>query len=109
MSCLHDFEVYRLMSHLDKDLSRPIHCCQVIYCYTVYYFYFYIVYATTAANGKESSYAYYYDERLKTFLGDLYSVKWMENSDVANLNSETLLSQFGQYTSVPIEGFLPLL
>ena len=95
MSCLHDFKVYRLMSHLDKDLSRPTHPSALLLY--VYYFYFYIVYATTAANGKESSYAYYYDERLKTFLGDLYSVKWMENSDVANLNSETLLSQFSQY------------
>lgn len=52
------------------------------------------IYATTAANGKESSYATYYDEHLKTFLGDLYSVKWMENSDVANLNKESLISQF---------------
>ena len=60
-----------------------------------YFHLFYTVYATTAANGKESSYAYYYDEHLKTYLGDMYSVMWMENSDVANLNHETLQHQFG--------------
>ena len=39
------------------------------------------VYATTAANAHESSYACYMDEKLKTYLGDVYSVKWMEDSD----------------------------
>ncbi|GAA6075950.1 legumain, partial [Tachysurus ichikawai] len=39
-------------------------------------------YATTAANTHESSYACYYDEARDTYLGDLYSVKWMEDSDV---------------------------
>ena len=57
---------------------------------------FFVVYATTAANGHESSYACYYDKKRKTYLGDLYSVNWMENSDVSNLNTETLASQFGQ-------------
>ncbi|KAF6017222.1 LGMN [Bugula neritina] len=52
------------------------------------------VYATTAANPKESSYACYYDSHLETYLGDLYSVNWMENSDIANLNAETLQKQF---------------
>ncbi|XP_013918823.1 PREDICTED: legumain [Thamnophis sirtalis] len=41
------------------------------------------VYATTASNPEESSYACYYDEKRETYLGDLYSVKWMEDSDVA--------------------------
>mgnify|MGYP001791609351 CR=1 len=54
------------------------------------------VYATTAANGHESSYACYWDEKRQTFLGDLYSVKWMENSDVANLQKETLESQYSK-------------
>lgn len=40
-----------------------------------------LVYATTAANGEESSYACYYDSSLQTYLGDLYSVNWMEDSD----------------------------
>ena len=44
-------------------------------------FLYFIVFATTAANAAESSYACYFDEELKTYLGDVYSVKWMENSD----------------------------
>ncbi|CAN8029257.1 unnamed protein product, partial [Ixodes persulcatus] len=52
------------------------------------------VYATTAANSHESSYSCYYDHIRKTFLGDVYSVKWMENSDSEDLNKETFLKQF---------------
>ncbi|XP_064622225.1 legumain-like [Lineus longissimus] len=52
------------------------------------------VFATTAANGKESSYACYFDKKRKTYLGDVYSVKWMEDSDVENLKTETLERQF---------------
>ena len=53
------------------------------------------VYATTASNAEESSYACYYDEKLATYLGDCYSVAWMENSDEKKMHRETL---FGQYT-----------
>jgi len=56
----------------------------------------FLVFATTAANGKESSYAIYYDKKRQTYLGDVYSVKWMENSDTADLHSETLEQQFGE-------------
>ncbi|XP_015282652.1 PREDICTED: legumain [Gekko japonicus] len=52
------------------------------------------VYATTAANPKESSYACYYDEKRQTYLGDWYSVNWMEDSDVEDLKRETLHKQF---------------
>lgn len=52
------------------------------------------IYATTAANAKESSYACYYDKERKTYLGDVYSIKWMEDSDKENLNEETLYKQF---------------
>ncbi|KAM9293884.1 legumain [Gastrophryne carolinensis] len=52
------------------------------------------VYATTAANPDESSYACYYDEKRDTYLGDLYSVSWMEDSDVEDLQKETLHRQF---------------
>uniref|UniRef100_A0A673KUX9 Legumain n=1 Tax=Sinocyclocheilus rhinocerous TaxID=307959 RepID=A0A673KUX9_9TELE len=52
------------------------------------------VYATTAANPHESSYACYYDEARDTYLGDWYSVNWMEDSDVEDLNKETLAKQF---------------
>ncbi|XP_018414010.1 PREDICTED: legumain [Nanorana parkeri] len=51
-------------------------------------------YATTAANSHESSYACYYDEKRDTYLGDLYSVSWMEDSDVEDLSKETLHKQF---------------
>lgn len=54
------------------------------------------VYATTAANPHESSYACYYDEKRDTYLGDLYSVSWMEDSDVEDLTKETLHQQFVQ-------------
>ncbi|XP_076830314.1 legumain [Brachyhypopomus gauderio] len=52
------------------------------------------VYATTAANPQESSYACYYDESRNTYLGDWYSVNWMEDSDKEDLTQETLAKQF---------------
>ncbi|XP_062945542.1 legumain [Cynocephalus volans] len=52
------------------------------------------VYATTAANPSESSYACYYDEERNTYLGDWYSVNWMEDSDVEDLTKETLHKQY---------------
>lgn len=52
------------------------------------------VYATTAANPNESSYACYYDEERSTYLGDWYSVNWMEDSDVEDLTKETLHKQY---------------
>ncbi|XP_060117840.1 legumain [Heteronotia binoei] len=52
------------------------------------------VYATTAANPSESSYACYYDDKRQTYLGDWYSVNWMEDSDVEDLKRETLHKQF---------------
>nr|BAF51711.1 tick legumain [Haemaphysalis longicornis] len=52
------------------------------------------VYATTAANPDESSYACYMDDYRQTYLGDVYSVKWMEDSDREDLRKETLIDQF---------------
>ncbi|KAL5009028.1 hypothetical protein ScPMuIL_014609 [Solemya velum] len=51
-------------------------------------------YATTAANPHESSLACYYDKERGTYLGDVYSVNWMEDSDKENLKVETLQKQF---------------
>lgn len=62
-----------MMRHLPKDIN---------------------VYATTASNPKESSYACYYDEKRSTYLGDWYSVNWMEDSDVEDLTTETLHRQY---------------
>ncbi|KAH7962124.1 legumain [Rhipicephalus sanguineus] len=52
------------------------------------------VYATTAANPYESSYACYWDKKKGAYLGDLYSVSWLEDSDKKDLQKETLLDQF---------------
>ena len=40
-----------------------------------------LVYVTTSANPNEDSYACYYDKERQIYLGDVYSVNWMENSD----------------------------
>ncbi|KAG1679894.1 Legumain [Nymphon striatum] len=52
------------------------------------------IYATTAANEVQSSYACYYDSRLQTYLGDLYSVSWMEDTDSNDIRRETLNTQY---------------
>jgi legumain len=59
------------------------------------------IFATTAANGKESSWGTYcppHDvvngKEMNTCLGDLYSVNWMEDSDKANMKQETLQQQY---------------
>jgi len=52
------------------------------------------VFATTASNATTSSYACYYDPKRKTFLGDVYSIKWMEDSDKENIEKETLENQY---------------
>lgn len=39
------------------------------------------VLAVTASNATTSSYACYFDKKRKTYLGDVFSVKWMEDSD----------------------------
>jgi len=52
------------------------------------------VFATTASNATTSSYACYFDKTRKTFLGDVYSVKWLEDSDKENIEKETLEHQF---------------
>ncbi|CAF1050013.1 unnamed protein product [Rotaria sordida] len=52
------------------------------------------IYATTASNADESSYACYYDDKRETYLGDLYSVNWMEDSDAEDVSKESLFKQF---------------
>uniref|UniRef100_A0A1I8GLU7 Hemoglobinase n=2 Tax=Macrostomum lignano TaxID=282301 RepID=A0A1I8GLU7_9PLAT len=52
------------------------------------------IYATTAANPDESSYACYYDKKRETYLGDVYSVNWMEDTDANDINQESLDQQF---------------
>jgi legumain len=52
------------------------------------------VYSTTASNAEESSYACYYDDKRGTYLGDVYSVVWMEDSDAEKIDQESLFKQF---------------
>lgn len=62
--------------------------------------------AITAANGHESSWGTYCGAQAKvngkslnTCLGDLFSVSWMEDSDKADLSSETLETQIQRVKS----------
>jgi len=52
------------------------------------------IYATTASDPDSSSYACYYDNKLQTYLGDVYSVNWLQDSDRANFTVETLAKQY---------------
>lgn len=69
------------------------------------------IYATTAADATESSYAYYCDDEavvkgtnLGTCLGDEYSIRWMEDSDaVADFWQYTIGTQTDQVTQL-VEG-----
>jgi len=54
------------------------------------------IFATTASDYNESSYACYYDSKRNTYLGDWYSVNWMEDSDSKDIEKETLQDQFVQ-------------
>jgi legumain len=61
------------------------------------------VFATTASSPWESSYAVYYDDTRETYLGDEYSVNWMQDSDAADFDSETLQDQFTTVKNVTIQ------
>lgn len=65
-----------------------------------------VVYATTAANPKESSYACYYDEKRNTYLGDWYSVNWMEDSDVVRPLSGPLSPPWCSPQAAVLKGLL---
>ncbi|KAJ4959061.1 hypothetical protein NE237_026172 [Protea cynaroides] len=59
------------------------------------------IYATTASNAVESSWGTYCPgeyppppPEYETCLGDLYSVAWMEDSDIHNLRTESLKQQY---------------
>ncbi|KAK4302827.1 hypothetical protein Pmani_025113 [Petrolisthes manimaculis] len=52
------------------------------------------VYALSAANSTQSSYACYFDSARRTFLGDVFSIKWMEDTDREDVTKESLVKQF---------------
>jgi legumain len=64
------------------------------------------VFAVTAANAKESSWGYYCPPQDKvngksigSCLGDEFSIRWMEDADVANFMKETVLQQVQKVTT----------
>jgi len=53
------------------------------------------IFATSASTANQSSYATYWDDKRSAYLGDEYSVAWMEDSDIyLNRNGESLERQF---------------
>ncbi|XP_047493391.1 legumain-like [Penaeus chinensis] len=52
------------------------------------------VYAVSASSPHQPSYACYMDEHLHTFLGDVFSIKWMEDTDREDIRRESLKKQF---------------
>lgn len=52
------------------------------------------VYATTSTNISEPASTCYLDDLRHTYLGDAYSVRWMEDSDREDLRKSTLIDQF---------------
>jgi legumain len=59
------------------------------------------IYAT-AANPSESSYAFYYNATLGTYMADEYSIRWMQDTtnNWENIKFETLLQQFTDVRSI---------
>ncbi|WJX09607.1 legumain [Trifolium repens] len=69
------------------------------------------IYATTASNAEESSWGTYCPgeyppppPEYSTCLGDLYSIAWMEDSDVHNLRTESLHQQYKTVKDRTING-----
>eukprot|EP01135_Chromosphaera_perkinsii_P002747 Nk52_evm115s226 gene=Nk52_evmTU115s226 len=52
------------------------------------------VFATTAANAAQSSYACDFDNTLGTFTGDVYSVVWMKDAESYDSATETLKQEY---------------
>jgi len=52
------------------------------------------VYAMTAANRFESSYSCYYDRARRAYLGDEFSVRWMQDSEAHDFSSHSLDRQY---------------
>jgi len=58
------------------------------------------VFATTASTPDQSSYAFYYNDTLSTYMADEYSIRWMQDS-TANWDAyESLLKQFQNVAAI---------
>ncbi|KAF3432319.1 hypothetical protein FNV43_RR27059 [Rhamnella rubrinervis] len=66
------------------------------------------IYATTASNSQENSYATYCPgdslAEFDTCLGDLYSISWMEDCDKKDLHKETLGEQYEEVRKRTADG-----
>ena len=54
------------------------------------------IYATTAANPYESSYACYYSDTYRTYLSDCYSVEFLVDTETSDLSTVTFEDQYQQ-------------
>merc|ERR1719219_424052 len=52
------------------------------------------VFATTASNSHKPSKAYMWNDKRNTYLADVYSIKWMQDSDHNNIQEESLDTQY---------------
>lgn len=94
MRKMHDKKMY-------KELVFYMEACESGSMFSSHFLKSINAYVTTAANGFESSWATYCPpldevngERIGSCLGDLYSVNWMEDSDLTDLSDESLSKQF---------------
>ncbi|EGZ29755.1 hypothetical protein PHYSODRAFT_537874 [Phytophthora sojae] len=94
MKTMHDKKMY-------KELVFYMEACESGSMFSDSFLKSINAYVTTAANGYESSWAAYCPpldevngERIGSCLGDLYSVNWMEDSDLTDLSGESLTTQF---------------
>eukprot|EP00487_Bulimina_marginata_P010187 TRINITY_DN499_c0_g1_i1.p3 TRINITY_DN499_c0_g1~~TRINITY_DN499_c0_g1_i1.p3 ORF type:complete len:123 (+),score=20.72 TRINITY_DN499_c0_g1_i1:340-708(+) len=58
------------------------------------------IFATTAANPSQPSYAYYYNDSLSTYMADEYSIRWMQDSTNNWDEYESLLQQFQDVAAI---------
>ncbi|KAG3009318.1 hypothetical protein JG687_00010200 [Phytophthora cactorum] len=94
MQTMHDKKMY-------KELVFYLEACESGSMFSDSFMKSINAYVTTAANGFESSWGAYCPpldevngERIGSCLGDLYSINWMEDSDLTDLSGETLKTQF---------------
>jgi len=58
------------------------------------------VFATTASTPDQSSYAFYYNDTLSTYMADEYSIRWMQDSTENWDAYESLLKQFQDVAAI---------
>ncbi|CAI5713658.1 unnamed protein product [Hyaloperonospora brassicae] len=88
-------------THMYKELVLYMEACESGSMFSDRFLKRINAFVTTAANGFESSWATYcppldevHGKSIGSCLGDMYSVNWMEDSDLTDLSGETLTTQF---------------